>query len=160
MPSQEHSMCLALQGCIPVGCVPTALYRKEGRVSVWGCLCQGETPGQRPPAGQRTPWTEIPPLVDRQMAVKILPCSKLRLRAVIMILYAYFPNVCEFLNPLAIGERQCVSNDVTDQGALQSLGDNTVVYYCHSILQGLVQPSPTEKLIDIRATRQTRRPNL
>ena len=46
------------QECIPVGCVPPALYRKGG-------LPDREPPGQIPP-GQKPP-------VDRQTPVKTLP---------------------------------------------------------------------------------------
>ena len=47
------------------------------------------TPGTRPP---RT----SPPLVDRHTPVNILPCPKLRLRAVITFLFFFFLNVVTF----------------------------------------------------------------
>ena len=61
------------QECIPVECVPPALYRKRGRGGSlsWGwSLSRGVSVRENP----------LPP-VDRQTPVKILPCPKLRLRA-------------------------------------------------------------------------------
>ena len=74
------------QECIPVGCVPPAA------VAVGGGLHQAPTPpgtrpphpqDQTPPPGPDTPQTRPPP-VDRHTPVNILPCPKLRLRAVKM----------------------------------------------------------------------------
>ena len=53
------------QGCIPVGCVPPTLYHTGGGLCPGGILCQGD-----------------PSPMDRQTPVKVLPCLKLRLRAV------------------------------------------------------------------------------
>ena len=74
------------EGCIPVECVPPAPYHTEGclypggslsrGVSVWGCLCPGGS------LSRGVSVRETPPPVDRQTPVKILPCPKLRLRAV------------------------------------------------------------------------------
>ena len=53
------------QECIPVGCVPSALNRRGVSLTA-------------------TPLDRDSPPVDRQTSVKIFPCSKLRLRTVIM----------------------------------------------------------------------------
>ena len=73
-------------------CIPPTLYRTKG-VSL-----DRDPSGQRPPVQKlpqtetpwtETPWTEIPPDIyrdppmDRPTSVKILPCPKLHLRAVI-----------------------------------------------------------------------------
>ena len=61
------------QKCIPVGCVPPALYLQGVSVT--------ETPQTE------TPWIESPPPtqpVGRQTPVELLPFPKLRLRAVKM----------------------------------------------------------------------------
>ena len=55
--------------CIPVGCVAPALYRTGGSLSRRSLL------GSLPPPPHHH--------VDRQTPVKLLPCPKLRLRAVI-----------------------------------------------------------------------------
>ena len=84
------------QECIPVGCVLPVLYHTgegplSGRVCVRGVyvqggLCRGDSlSGEVSFQGGLCLWgrTIPPPHVDRQTPVKLLPCPKLRLRAVI-----------------------------------------------------------------------------
>ena len=68
------------QECIPVGCVPPAA------VAVGG---SPPAPPDQAPQEQAPPWDQAPhsgpdPPVDRHTPVNILPCPKLRLRAVII----------------------------------------------------------------------------
>ena len=66
--SFESWICMKEQECIPVGCVPSVLYRTGG-----GSLSRrGVSVREIPPCGQN----------DWHTPVKILPCPKLRLRAV------------------------------------------------------------------------------
>ena len=66
------------------------------------------TPRSSPYGGvsvQRPPWTETPPPVNSQTRVKIVPCSKLRLRAVKMAIQGCCvswtpPPPISFLDPL------------------------------------------------------------
>ena len=82
------------QACIPVGCIPPALYHTgrglcprslcpgglcPGGVSVEGSLCPGGSLSGGSLSGRPTPTG------DRRMPVKILPCPKLRLPAVTTI---------------------------------------------------------------------------
>ena len=46
------------QECIPVGCVPPALYRTG--VSVWGVSLDRDPPGQRIPLDRDPLWSETP----------------------------------------------------------------------------------------------------
>ena len=66
------------QECIPVGCVPPAAVAIPGGRSQPGTPRTRHRPDQAPP----TPGAGTPP-VDRHTPVNILPCPKLRLRAVI-----------------------------------------------------------------------------
>ena len=80
--------------------VMPALHHMVGAVYPEVCLTENplgqRPPGQEPlprqrPPGQRPPWTKTPrtetPLVNRQTRVKIVPCPKLRLRAVKIVAY-------------------------------------------------------------------------
>ena len=88
------------QECIPVGCVPPAAVAVR-----WGSPPCNPPPSPRPdpppttrqppgtrhplgpdPQDQAPPGTRHPPPVDRHTPVNILPCPKLRLRPVIIIL--------------------------------------------------------------------------
>ena len=80
--------------CIPVGCVPPAAVAVGGRGLYQGPLLRSRHPPDQtpmsqapPPPGSRhpprpDPPEQAPPLVDRHTPVNILPCPKLRLRAV------------------------------------------------------------------------------
>ena len=80
---------------VPVGCVwggGLSGQRPPGQIAPYTQTPLDRDPsGQRPP-GQRPPWTETlpwtasdPPLWTDKMLLKTLPCSKLRLRAIITI---------------------------------------------------------------------------
>ena len=68
------------QECIPVGCVPPALYRTGESLS-GGCLSPGGSLS-REVSVQGGLCQGIPFPVDRKTPVKLLPCPKLRLRMV------------------------------------------------------------------------------
>ena len=75
------------QECIPVGCVP------PGAVAVRGVSTR------HPPGSRHPPRSRHPP-VDRHMPVNILPCPKLRLRAVKIVIESYtWKKKIEFLRP-------------------------------------------------------------
>ena len=79
------------QDCIPVRCVPPASVAVSG---------EGGLPREKSTlGGEGLPNTHTP--VDRQTLVKILPCPKLRLRAVIIVhLWGCHPlYVWEILDP-------------------------------------------------------------
>ena len=78
------------QECIPVGCVPPALYRPGGSVS-------GGPLSGRPP-----------PPVGRQTLVTILPCPKLRLRAVKITRYFKLSIEYNHHNILSNGSRNWI----------------------------------------------------
>ena len=86
------------QECIPVGCVPPAAVAVRGVSTMQSSPLpparpphnqavprDRAPPGTRPP-GPGTPLGPDTPPVDRHTPVNILPCPKLRLRPVIIIL--------------------------------------------------------------------------
>ena len=107
------------QECIPVGCVPPAAVAVRGGLNQAppqtrhpkpGTHLEQAPPGTRPPPGPGTPPDQAPPRtrhpqtrhppVDRHTPVNILPCPKLRLRAVIIIF-------------LFLSERQLISRSAS-----------------------------------------------
>ena len=110
------------QECIPVECIPPAHWPSVGGVPAWGCTCPGGVPargcvparglpawgylsgGVYLPRGDST-WAGTPPLwTEWQTGAKILPCPKLRLRAVkktrlIYPLWGWRPSVWGVLDP-------------------------------------------------------------
>ena len=106
LPAREVSLlggcllprgCLLPGGCLPPrrGCLPAGGSPCQGGLLLGGCLLLGWClpPGGLPaggvPPSRGSPWWETPPLLTEwQTGVKILPCPKLRLRAVIKVSYS------------------------------------------------------------------------